>query len=123
MKKCLISALGCVLSACTTIPADLPGKIETTLNQPLGANTAIDEKALWNAEAAYNVPAAAYVSADRRGLLSADVKASIKPLLVKAYDLLKAARAAYRVGDAATFADKWNALKEVSAQVSPLIPN
>jgi hypothetical protein len=63
------------------------------------SNTLADEKALFTAETAYNIPADAYVRFDAAGQLPASVKATVRPLLIKAYDALKLARAAYNAGD------------------------
>ncbi len=63
----------------------------------LASDTVLDEKALFAAETAYNIPANAYVSLGDR--LTADRKAQAKAALISAYDYLKLARAAYAAGD------------------------
>lgn len=61
----------------------------------IGAGTKIDEQAMFAAEAAYNVPAQAYVVADANDKLTPAVKATVKPILVDAYGYLFIARCAY----------------------------
>ena len=65
----------------------------------LAAGTLVDERTLYGAETAYNVPAHAYVTADATGKLPADLKARVRPLLVESYRLLQLARSAYKLGD------------------------
>ena len=84
--------------------------------------TAIDEKALYAAEALYNVPAQAYVVADTNGQLSPELKATLKPMLTDAYKVLVAARAAYTAGNATGFASQVEALKNLSAAIVKLVP-
>lgn len=127
MKKfVLLACIACAVPGCTAnqiANSILPGKIETVINEPLGDRTLRDEQGLWAAEAAYNVPAAAYVSAHSRGLVNDDLKAILKPRLITLYDLLKAARTAYRFGDAAGFTAKKEALEALRNEIMPLIPN
>lgn len=66
----------------------------------LASNTIYDEKALFAAETAYNIPANAYVNLGDR--LPADRKAQAKAALIQAYDYLKLARVAYGAGDGCT---------------------
>jgi hypothetical protein len=84
--------------------------------------TAIDEKALYAAEALYNVPAQAYVVADGNGQLSPELKAVLKPKLQEAYRVLLAIRAAYAAGNAAGFASQVVALHNLSGAIVALIP-
>lgn len=104
----LIAAAALGLTACQpTAPVTSNG--DTVTNQAsaqpaandcgLTKGTLLDEKALFAAETAYNVPAHAYVTFDGTGKLPANVKAVAKPLLVQAYDALKLARTAYAAGD------------------------
>lgn len=88
MKKLLIGlALLCApLAACTTF-ADRASEVASA--------SRIDEQALYSVEAAYNVPAHAYVTADGKGLLTPALKAQIKPVLLDAYDAVVTARCAY----------------------------
>lgn len=65
----------------------------------LASGTLVDERALYAAETAYNVPANTYVTFDTAGKLPASVKAVARPALVKAYAALKLARSAYAAGD------------------------
>lgn len=84
--------------------------------------TALDEKALYAAEALYNVPAQAYVVADGNGQLSPELKTKLKPMLQDAYRVLLAARAAYAAGNATGFANQVNSLKNLGAAIVSLIP-
>jgi hypothetical protein len=83
----------------------------------------MDEKAMYAAEAFYNVPAQAYVKANSNGQLSPSLKATLKPLLIKAKELLDGVRAAYRLGDASGFSAKYAALKDVAERAKALIPS
>lgn len=65
----------------------------------LAAGTLVDERALYAAETAYNVPANAYVTFDAAGKLSPELKGKVRPVLIKAYAALKLARSAYAAGD------------------------
>lgn len=113
----LVAALS--LSSCAAIPL----ATMVTSSTPVLAATNMDEKAMYAAEALYNVPAQAYVSANSNGLLSAPVKAKVKPLMVKAYDVLLTVRSAYKLGDAAGFSQRYGALKTLSSQVKALLPS
>lgn len=117
MKKVLLAAV-LALSACN------PVTTAVVTNQPVvsGQAAVITAKAWYDANAFYNVPAAAYRSANSRGLLSASAKAVVKPKLLYLFQLLKAAKAAKTAGDAVTFNDKLNAMRALSAEVQALIP-
>lgn len=99
MKKLLIAvACAMALAGCSTTYA--PGTTPVVSAQ----ETVLDERALFTAEAAYNVAATAYLAAAGRDQLPAAAKAQARAVLVRSYDALKLARSAYAVGDAATFA-------------------
>ena len=126
MKKILFLALA--LSACAPI-----APIATVSVPPVAANSAavacglaagtlLDEKALYGAEAAYNVPASAYVELDSQHLLSASVKASIKPLLINSFAALKVARAAYSVGSACGYREAIANAISFGNQAKALLP-
>lgn len=89
----------------------------------LAAHTVLDEKALYAAEAAFNVPAQAYIAADEADLLSPEHKAAAKALLLKSYEALQLARKAYAVGDAATFAAKVVSAKAFAEQARVIVPS
>lgn len=82
----------------------------------------LDEKALIAAETAYNVPAQAYVVANRRGLLSPQLKAAVKPKLQMAKSALDIARQAYAVGDADTLTDQVRAVQRLAGDAKALLP-
>jgi hypothetical protein len=86
------------------------------------SQTAIDEKALYAAEALYNVPAQAYVDADARGKLTPEMKAVLKPKLADAYKALLAIRVAYEIGNETMFVNKLATLGELSASILSLTP-
>lgn len=88
----------------------------------LAAGTLVDERTLYSAETAYNVPAHAYVTADANGRLSPELKARVRPLLVNAYEHLKLARAAYRLGDVCNLANAVAGVRNFATQASAVIP-
>jgi len=115
----LIGAMG--MASCA--PVAPPGGLSGSSPPPVTAQgTLADERALYALEAAYNVAAHAYVTADDRGQLSAELKARIRPALQSSYAALLAARAAYRAGDAATFAAQAGAVVEFANRARALIP-
>lgn len=87
------------------------------------ANTTRDEQLRWAAEAAYNVPAAAYKSANTRGLLSADTRAAVKPKLQWLGGKLLQARGAYKACNLVALQQYTDAMTVVKAEVLRLIPN
>lgn len=126
MKRLLTIALGAVLAlampGCALIADNIPGTAGQVIAAPVGDMTLRDEQGYWAVATAYNVPAQAYVSADKRGLIPPNLKAVLKPKLITMYDLLKAARTAYKFGDAAGFAAKRAALEKLRDEIMPLIP-
>lgn len=82
-------------------PAAKPAEREQDCG--LASGMVMDEKALYAVETAYNVPANAYVTFDAAGKIPPDLKAQVRPLLLKAYDALKVARGAYAVGNSCDF--------------------
>ena len=118
MKKLfVVGPLALALCACAQIPTAI-----NLATNPVCAGYTADEKAWYAAEAAYNVPAQAYVAANSHGLLTPALKAVLKPKLQAAYQALKAARAAYLACDAAGLHDKIVALEALKAEIMPLIP-
>lgn len=117
MKK-LCFAVFLVLSACN------PVTDAVVSNQPVvqGQAAVISAQAWYDANAAYNVPAAAYKSANTRGLITPALKDKIKPRLLQLYQLLLVAKHAKDAGDAVTFNDKLAAMRTLSADVRALIP-
>ncbi len=73
------------------------------------STTRADEALLFAAEAAYNVPADAYVTLNRAGQLPPAIKASAKAFLMSAYARLQDARRLYRLGNARDFRTAANA--------------
>lgn len=84
--------------------------------------TLIDEKAMYAAEAAYNLAAEAYITADAVGALAPDTKAKVKPIFAKAYEALKAARTAYSLSNAASFYEQTALVKQLANEAKALIP-
>lgn len=116
-KKSFLLALtlACTpLSACGIASINSPSAVANA--------TAIDEKAMYAAEASYNVIAQIYVTSEARGKLTPELKAAIKPILVSAYDALKLARAAYAAGNAVDFLHQANTLKSLGSSIANLIP-
>lgn len=119
MKRILtLACMALALAACGTIRT--AHDLATT---PVCEGRVIDEKLWYAAEAAYNVPAQAYVEANSRALVSPALKAKVKPILQNMYEVLKTARLAYRACDAASLQAKVTALEKLRDQVMPLIPS
>jgi hypothetical protein len=120
----LVAAMA--LSACTP---NAPSSAST--NAPPAAtssggvlsHTVADEKAMYAAEAAYNVAASAYISADTRGLLSASVKAAVKPKLQAAYAALKTLRDAYALGNTSNFSALYSNAVRLANDAKALLPS
>lgn len=119
------------LAACNT-PLTSPGNEATSTpvasatgaeSCGLAAGTLVDEKALYGAEVAYNVPANAYVTLDTNGQLNADLKAKVKPLLVGAYNALGVARSAYKFGDVCTFFGAVKTVTDFTTKAKVLLPH
>lgn len=85
--------------------------------------TLIDEKSMYGAEAAYNIAANAYVTADAVGALDAASKAKVKPLMISAYSALVAARTAYRLANADSFYEQVALVKKLSEEARAVIPH
>lgn len=96
----LAVAAALALSACAT-----DGQVITVPSGPVAppsgatAISAVAQKALYTAEASYNVAGQAYVSADGAGLLTPELKARLKPMFATAYQALLATRHAATIGD------------------------
>ncbi len=88
-----IALAGCSVPAKAPVtPATPPTPAATATPAPLAY--VVPLAAMTAAEAAYNLPATAYVNAGRRGLLSEATKARVRPLLIQAKAALDRARAA-----------------------------
>lgn len=118
MRRTMLASLVIVgLFACSDPMG--PGPVTpSTVAETVDAQT----EALYVAEAAYNVPAQAYVQLDEAGKLSPQLKARVQPWLVKAYQALAAARAAYTISDAVTFRDRVRAAEELADEALKLLP-
>lgn len=120
MKRLFVLMIACALSvttACATIPA-AGGTAPVISTQ----QTLLDERILFGAEAAYNVAASAYLSADSRGQLSPSVKATARAALTKSYDALLLARQAHAAGEASTFTAQAAAALAFASEARALIP-
>jgi len=116
------------LSACQTpAPVDImpvPQPIATASPAcSIVGNTLADEKALYGAEAAYNVVADAYLTLDAKGQLTPSLKASARLKLLLAYDALKVARSARLAANACTFGDAISQLGSLVGEVKAILPN
>lgn len=116
----LIGALMLAACATTSPPPGVPGSGPPPVVSAAG--TLADERALYALEAAYNVAAHAYVTADDRGQLSATLKARIRPALTASYAALRAAREAHAAGNATTFATQAAAVVRFANEARALIP-
>jgi hypothetical protein len=127
MKRMILFAaalLALPLGGCASMleTAGIPAAVAETVNTPVCNRTVLDDKAQYAAEALYNVPAQAYVSAYKRGLVTPAVKAVVKPKLQTLYAYLKGARAAHAACDEATFLNYRHAMETIRNEVLPLIP-
>jgi hypothetical protein len=103
MKIPAAVALALMLTACKT-PSLIPPSETVIVAQ---AGTSVD--------AAYNVAAQAYLAA--LPTMPAATKATVKPLLVKAYGFVQAADAAEKLGDATTVAAQAGNAMALIAQI------
>ena len=125
MKRLILLFAALSLTACG---ANSPIRTATdaiaiaTSSTPIGDRIKMDEKAAYAAEALYNVPAFAYVSADQRGLVSPELRSVLRPKLITMATWLKLVRQAYAVGDATSFSQRYRELEALKAAITPLIP-
>lgn len=122
MKRLLALALACALAmplaGCQTI-----AKIVPAVGTHAVATSTLDDRALAEAEAAYNVVIHAYNVARRGGHVPvAFHQTRVRPMIVKAHAARKAAEAAYDLGNASDLASQLAAFKEVTAQIKTLTP-
>lgn len=121
----LLAAAALSISACGTPGMKLPDiTVVKETAVPSGA-TPISEaaqKALYAAEAAYNIPAQAYVTLNAAGHLPADVKAKAKPVLLQAYHALLLARQAAAAGDTVGVMLQTGEVNRLAAAASAAIP-
>lgn len=112
------------LAALALMTAGCSGCAVLNPNQGVLSATLTDEKALYAAEAAfYGANAAAEAAVDNKLLTPGSVLAvQVADGLAKANDALKAARAAYRAGDAKTYSDKLAAVQGFVVAAWALIP-
>lgn len=127
MKKLILfaAALAMVpLGGCANVlkSAGVPEFVAETVNTPVCNRLVLDDKARYGVAAIYNVPAQAYVSAHKRGLISDAVRDVVKPKLQLLYKYSKAARAAHQACDEATFLNYRTAMERIKTEVMPLIP-
>lgn len=121
MKKFILAlSLALVLPGCATIHN--VDQAVALANQNVGDFTIADEKGWYYAEALYNVPAQAYLSANSRGLLHDPLKSQLKHSLQTLNGLRGDVYQAYKTGNAVTFREKIIQLKALSDQIRTLIP-
>jgi hypothetical protein len=122
-KIYLVALLACSVVACTPAVAPTSNSAVAAASCPSQAadGTVMDEKGLYAAEAFYNVPAYAYVIADGKGQIKPALKAQLKPVMLKAYNTLVTARAAYKAGNSCGFFETYASLKELSANATSLL--
>jgi predicted small secreted protein len=125
MRKILLlaaCALAMPLAACDTVGGianSIPAVGQYTT---VCANSTADEKALYAVEAAYNVPAGAYRSANSRGLITPTLKAQIKPKLQTLAKYVLGAREARKACNMVALGQYQEAAETLKAGVLPLIP-
>lgn len=116
MKKIFLFVACLALSACSTNQllqaAPIIGNVCTAAQ-----GTLIDEKVVYAAEVIYNIPAQAYVSADKNGKLKPELKAKLKPLLIK----LNGLRLAVSAAKGSVNCD-FTQMKELQVQIIQLLP-
>ena len=130
-KIAMIAALALSLAACNTANVPPPAGNSATPTPeasaspaPAATACAVTATAMYGAEALYNVPAHAYVTADATPALAsrfAPVKARAKGFLTAAYEGLKKARLLYKAGDGA-FCGAVDELKSNADEANRLIP-
>ncbi len=118
----LIAFASCLALAACSAPLAGTGSTGGGTAPTGAASTAIDDKAMYAAEALYNVPAQAYVVANANGKLTPALKLKLKPLLIDGYNALVLVRAAFVAGNATSFADAVSKLTAISAAINNLIP-
>lgn len=118
MKLAFIFASVLALSACN--PSSIP--VNNTGSSVVETVCEVSQTAMYAVEAAYNAPATAYVDADSKGLLSAELKARVKPILVEANDYRLKARTAYGIKDASGFCSAAEASKRASSYAESFLP-
>lgn len=121
MKRLLFAS---ALAVAALAAAGCSGCSALNPNRAVLAETVIDEKALFAAEAAFfGAASAAEAAVDVELLQPGDASAvKIADALDKAHDALVAARAAYAVGDAQGYGEKIAALQGFVAEAWKLIP-
>ncbi len=118
-------ALACLAIACMACTPDLANNVASSgppANTGVASRTMLDERLLYAAEAAYNVPAQAYVVANSRGQVSPELKARVKPLLTQAYARLQDARRLYALGNADGFLTAYRQVIALATSARSLIP-
>jgi hypothetical protein len=117
-------AASLALSACATTSGPPVEVVPNNVPVPSGATpiSAAAQKALYAAEAAYNVPAQAYVTLNRAGKLSPELKARAKPVLQQAIAGLKLARQAAAAGDTVGTMLQINEVNRLAAQAAAILP-
>lgn len=121
MFKRFLSLIAVGLLAACAVPAS--GPVASAATCGLAAGTLLDEKALYGAETAYNVPANAYVTLDANGQLSPAIKAKARPMLINAFAALKLARTAYAAGNACGFQDAIKNAMSFASQAKAFLPS
>lgn len=120
-----IAALG--LAACQpqasdpnyNVNAATPASTETS-DCGIASNTLADEKVLFAAETAYNIPADAYVRA-MAVPETLNARNAARPYLLKAYDYLKLARTAYKAGDGCSLQQYSDLAKQFGDQAKTIL--
>jgi hypothetical protein len=112
-----------LLTGCKeALQGGVAGNAGVYVSTPPCSFTLADQKAMYAAEAAYNIPASAYLSANSRGLIKPELKVTLKAKLATMYDYLKGARAAYKICNRDSLMDYKRAIETYEAEISPLIP-
>lgn len=117
-------AASLALASCGTTgalnTAETVGQAVPAVTQPTAG--LIDEKALYAAEAAYNVAATGYLNAVDSGALKDPTKALVKACLMDAYSALVLGRKAQKIGDAPSFGAQVGIARRLAEQAATLKP-
>lgn len=115
--KGLVIALALALSGCGVADKVLESTPVVGAVCKAADRILIDEKVVYAANVLYNIPAQAYVSANNRGQLSAELKARLKPMLVNLYGYTQTIKAAR-----GTVNCDFASMKKLHADVLALMP-
>lgn len=119
MKKLFLIPL-LALAACAP-GVESTSSVSVCPDGGVASSILMDEKAYASALILYNVPAHAYKAANERGQLSPEVRAIVRPILIKMYDGLKVLRGALDAGNTSSFQCQFAALSRASVEAKSVL--